>query len=106
MVETETSGATQPSSVARPPPSPLARLSFWCGIAACVTALLAPILLVFAFLLVYPLAVLAVGIGVTALLHIRRAPAVWGGRRWAVIGIVLGGAWLLFLMIAVVLNSG
>ena len=90
---------------ARQPRSPFATLSFWCGIAAWVAAILTPILLYVAYILAFPLAFLAVGIGVVALLHIRRAPLAWSGRRWAIAGIVLGGFWVLFLLIAIIANS-
>jgi hypothetical protein len=98
-------GSESQSIAVAPPRSPLARLSFWCGVATWVAAFLAPILQVFAFLLVYPLAFIAVGIGVAALLHIRRTRRAWRGARWAIAGIVMGGLWLLFLAVALVAGA-
>ena len=80
-------------------------LSFWCGVASWVPAILTPILLYMAFMIAFPLAFLAVGIGIVALLHIRRTPKAWGGRRWAVTGIILGGFWLALWLVVVIVNS-
>lgn len=83
---------------ARQSVSPFARLAFGCGVAAWVAALAAPILLSITFLIVYPLAALAVAIGGFARYQIRQYPALWRGKGWAIAGIALGGVWLLVLV--------
>ena len=99
-------GAGAPAAPAQLPHSPFAMLSFWCGIASWVATILTPILLSLALFLAFPLAWLAVGIGVVALLHIRRASTTWGGRRWAIAGIALGSCWLvLWLIILIAANN-
>jgi hypothetical protein len=102
---TDVSGAGTLAASARLPRSPFAMLSFWCGVASWVAAILTPILLSMAFMIAFPLAFLAAGIGVVALLHIRRTPRAWGGRRWAIAGIILGGFWLALWLAVVVVNS-
>lgn len=101
----DASGAGASVAPARLPRSPFAMLSFWCGVASWVAAILTPILLYIALMLAFPLAFLALGIGVIALLHIRRAPMAWGGSRWAVAGIILGGFWLALWLVVVIVNS-
>lgn len=91
---------------ARPPVSPFAHLAFWCGVAAWVAALAAPILRSLAFLIVYPLAFLAVAIGGFALYQIRQYPALWRGKGWAIAGVIMGGIWLLVLVASFAFGRG
>jgi hypothetical protein len=88
-----------------PARSPFATLGFWCGIAAWVAGIATPLLLFVSFLLLFPLSVIAVLSGLMALYQIRRAPQAWRGTGWALAGIIMGGVWLVFLLVVIAANA-
>jgi hypothetical protein len=99
VADADTTGAGPPSPATPPARSPFATLSLWCGIAACIVMLLIPLLLSVSFLLLFPLTIIAILSGVIALYQIRQTPQAWRGTHRAIAGMIMGGGWLLFLLV-------